>query len=91
MCQRLTNLRIEYIHLRRFDPNSKFIDDSTLYDDEDKQLQAFINTSTLQTNSNKNSTLFYACFVDNLDAFKEFHSKQMMTARNAQVSPFSIL
>lgn len=70
--------------MRRFEPDGKFVDDSALYDDEDKQLQALANSPNFN-NQNKESTLFYACFVDNMDALKEFHTEQMISVDKAQV------
>jgi hypothetical protein len=82
LCNRLENLRIEYVHLRRFDHNQKCIDDSALYEEENDQLQAFVGSIEQKSGSR----LFYANFVDNFDALKEFYCTQMLNVDNPMVS-----
>lgn len=80
LCDRLTNLRIEYVRLRRYNPDNACIDDSTLYDEEDEYFKTIVESSGFSQHSD--STIFYACFVDNFDAFKEFYSYQLLTVDN---------
>lgn len=85
LCDRLTQLGIGYVHLRRFNPQNDVIDDTALYDDEEKHLEAFINTYNFN-NKSKNSTLFYACFVDNMNDLGEFYTDQILQGDRALVN-----
>ncbi|KAI6184934.1 Protein SZT2 [Aphelenchoides bicaudatus] len=80
LCKRLKNLRIEYVHLRHFEPQKECVDDSQLFEEENEPLRTFIDSEDLQPK--KHVQLFYACFVDNFDALKEFYFNQLLSADN---------